>query len=73
MKILNARTLLLVSSLSYFLSNTLEGLSPEWLVVSGGLKVLGLIALLLGIIAIFKERKDEKAPEVESVQESETV
>lgn len=58
-KALSARTLLLISALSYFATNIFFSVGYE--IVGGALNLLGLIALVMGVIAYNRENKAKKS------------
>jgi hypothetical protein len=55
-----ARTILLVSSVSYFISLALWSFTGEESLLSDGLRILAFLCLLFGFLAIIRERKAEK-------------
>jgi|GEM_PF-3569003 len=63
---MKARTILLVSALSYFLSSALWSYAGEETVLSDSLRILGLLCLLFGAIAISRERKNEKMAKLDN-------
>ena len=60
LKTLKARTILLVSGLSYFIATALWSFAGEPTVLSDALRILGLLTLAFGGLTIARERKNEK-------------